>query len=289
MNVGGVLFAAVFCLFVGGMYWGVSALFRPSTRNRILREYGLPVDDPTVRVVDRFVRTFTHGEAAGAALAMLGVWALPFGSGTARHHYQLPVFTGYVVLYGGVLGGGAVACALALRRGSVGTRRRASLVPRDAVDYLPRRFVTAGFACAGLCLVAGVVALAMHDLPSSVAGAVACVMAIAACVVAVLLPFAQRLARMPMPVEADHDEAIGDALRAASVRLVAGNSVGIAFIGAGVTVAAALQASGWLVVVPLIFWALGLTAVSGTRPGATSAARPRRLARYFMPRRRVAA
>jgi hypothetical protein len=127
------------------------------------------------------------------------------------------LFVGYLV--------GALCGEVSFARPVLGARRRASLVPRELTDYVPRRAVLAQRALAALCAV-GLLAMALvpYDdslsLPSTVSLAIAAAVVVA--FAAALEAIERWLVRRAQPFSDPALVAADDAVRARSIRAVAG-------------------------------------------------------------------
>jgi hypothetical protein len=196
---------------------------------RWARDHDVELTPETRPLVARYLRNArihrTWGAAAGAVLPSLIEYAasgrvqvLGFGTdGTSAPLAFGTIFVGYLL--------GALYAEVSLARPAAGARRMATLVRRDLEQYLPRRLILAQRALAGAGGL-GLVAVGLvpypedfsdPNLPSLVVGGIV-VLAFGAG-----LELVERwLVRRPQPYTSAGLVAADDAIRAQSVRSVAG-------------------------------------------------------------------
>lgn len=173
-------------------------------RARVLRTWGgvAGIVVPTLVSVVADGRLVVLGFGADGNSAPLG-----FGA----------IFIGYLA--------GALCAELSLVRHPQGARRTAALVPRELPDYLPRRQVLAQRALAATAAL-GFLAIAVVPFPSGTAnpapGSLALAAALTIAFAAGLEALERWLVRRPQPFTEPAVVAADDAIRAQSVRAVAG-------------------------------------------------------------------
>jgi hypothetical protein len=213
------------------------------------REHGVALTDESRPLVTRHLRRArvlrTWGAVTGAVLPTAVEYALSgrvvvLGFGTDGDSTPLgfgTIFVGYLI--------GALVAEISFTRPVAHGRRAASLAPRRLTDYLPRRVVVAQRALAaagalGVVAFAAVPYASSVDPPGVAAAAVwaAAVLAFAAGLEAI----ERRLVARPQPFATPAMIAADDALRAHSIRAVAGAGLALLLLlGSGVSLA--LQAS----------------------------------------------
>jgi hypothetical protein len=196
---------------------------------RWARDHDVEVTPDTRPVVARYLRNAricrTWGGVAGAVLPSLIEYAatgrvqvLGFGTdGTSAPLGFGTIFVGYLL--------GALVAELTLARPVLGMRRSASLARRDLADYLPHRVVVAQRALAVAGAV-GMIASGFLPYPDGVSYPSLASLAVAAVVVLALaagLEAIERwLVRRPQPYTSAELVRADDAIRAQSIRAVAG-------------------------------------------------------------------
>jgi hypothetical protein len=226
---------------------------------------------PPVRAHLRRSRLWrTWGGALGATLPTLIDYALNgrvqvLGFGTDGQSAPLgfgSIFVGYLV--------GALGAELSFARPVASGRRTASLVPRELAAYLPRRLVVAQRALAAVAAL-GVVAIAVVPYPdTTTAPSTPALVLLAAGVLAfaaALEALERWLVRRPQPFTDPALVAADDALRAQSVRAVAGAALSLlALLCCGASLglqASDVDALHWAMVVPAVLFLLASVAASG--------------------------
>jgi hypothetical protein len=216
---------------------------------RWARAHGVALTDETRPVLARYLRNArvyrTWGGVAGAVLPSLIEYAatgrvqvLGFGTdGTSAPLGFGTIFVGYLV--------GGLAAEVALVRPVNRARRAASLTRRELTDYLPRRVVLAqrGLAAAGS---AGILGIGVAPFADGVSNPGPAGLAIGAALVlasAAGLEWIERwIVRRPQPYTSEPLIAADDAMRAQSIRAVAGAGLALLLLLCS-GVALALQGS----------------------------------------------
>jgi hypothetical protein len=207
----------------------------PAGDARWAEDRGLEPTAESRALVTRYLRSArvlrTWGGVAGVVLPTLitlvgsgRVVVLGFGAdGDSAPLAFGWIFVGYVV--------GAVCAELSLARPAAGARRAAGLARRDLAQYLPRPAVIAQRALAGVAAV-GMVLIGVVPYPHGTSNPGLEWLVVAALVVLALaagLEAIERwLVRRPQPFTSPAAVAADDAIRAQSIRSVAG--AGLAFL-----------------------------------------------------------
>jgi hypothetical protein len=225
--------------------------YRPDGRfaERWVRDRGLELTPENHGMVARYLRNArvmrTWGGAAGAILPSLiefawngRVQVLGFGSdGNSAPLAFGTIFVGYLV--------GALCAEISLARPVPRARRMASLARRELTDYLPRRTILAQRALA-VAAALGTVVIGLVPYSESVSNPRLPSLALAAAVVLALgagVEAIERwLVRRPQPFTSPSTVAADDAIRAQSIRAVAGAGLALLLlVCSGISLA--LQAS----------------------------------------------
>jgi hypothetical protein len=216
---------------------------------RWARERGLDVSDASRPLIARYLRRArlfrTWGAIAGALAPTLVDFVVNgrvqvLGFGTDGDNAPLAfgsIFIGYLA--------GAVACEASLVRRPQGARRVAALHRRELPDYLPR-WVIAAQRAAAVGAAAGAIAIAAVPFPAGTAAPSGLALAVSALLAVAFgagLEAVERwLVRRPQPFAETDLVAADDALRAQSIRAVAGAGLALLLLlCSGVSLA--LQAS----------------------------------------------
>jgi hypothetical protein len=253
-------------------------------------DHGLELTPENRPLVGRYLRSArifrTWGGVAGVILPSLielvangRLTVLGFGTdGDSAPLAFGAIFVGYLV--------GALAAELSLVRPVPRARRTASLARRELESYLPRRLILAQRALAAAGVV-GVAALGVVPVPESVSYPSLPSALLAAAAVLVLgigLEAIERwLVRRPQPFTSAPMVAADDAIRAQSIRSLAGAGLALLLLFCS-GVSLALQASNvaalhWTMVVPaVVFLLLSLFAYPAIGDGSWRVARTLRTA-----------
>jgi hypothetical protein len=219
--------------------------FDAGIAERWARDHGVESNPLVVRQLRRSRLWRTWGAVLGATLPTLMDYVLNgrvqvLGFGTDGQSAPLgfgSIFIGYLL--------GALGAELAFARPVASGLRAAGLVPRELTSYLPRRLVAAQRALAGVAAL-GVLAIGLVPYPDTVTDPAPSALALAAAGVlafAIGLEALERwLVRRPQPFAEPALVAADDALRAQSVRAMAGAGLSLLLLlCCGVSLA--LQAS----------------------------------------------
>jgi hypothetical protein len=228
---GAVVFASV--LFVGRV---VRREQLESMRKRLLAVFHLPDDASHNEAICRYLRLVFRGQFigvwAGGILAIVVVMVADSRYAavrTGRYAYEQPRDVAqlgmlFALLYTASLFGSAIGAATAMRVGGV-HRARASLGTRDVSTYVPRVCITATFILGPLAAIGALVSLLVGSPDGYERIFLAVAFGVAIVAMVVMIPLANRLAQMRMPVDADRDPVLDEGLRHVSTRLVAGNAM----------------------------------------------------------------
>jgi hypothetical protein len=203
------------------------------------------------------------------------VAADPYELNGPREAAQYAMF--WALWYTGYLVAGAIGAATSMRvRGQ--HRARASLVARDVTTCVPPVCVRTTFILGPIALLGAALILVSGapDWYDRIYLGIALAVAIVAMVV--MIPLANRLAQMAMPVDTDRDPALDAALRHVSARMVAGDA--LFMVAAAFAVVAALVMPSFETAFAVVFAVMlpGSVASYALQPGEVV---PRYLVRWL--------